>query len=153
MLKFGPHLIGLLVELLYLYLSRPDVSLKLLDLVIEHKLELLQLLGLFLKLENSLILIADCSLALTYFLSLSVYLGFHRVNKSHVLVNKGLLLLNLPNVVVTFKPGLLEAVHGLSQFSLMGHPCLNNPRQFIFIAVLDRVNAIPKLVVMLLPLL
>ncbi len=63
MLELLPHLIGLLIELLDLDLTGSDISLKLLDLVIEHELEFFKLLSLLFQIINSLILVADGSLS------------------------------------------------------------------------------------------
>jgi hypothetical protein len=60
-LEFLAHFVGLLVELLDLKLSWPNVSLQLLNLVVEHELELFKLLGLLSQIINSLVLVFDGS--------------------------------------------------------------------------------------------
>jgi len=61
---FGFHLHRLGLELLQLVLERVDVALEFLDLVVEHELELLQLLVLALLLFDGLVFVLDCGFAL-----------------------------------------------------------------------------------------
>jgi hypothetical protein len=58
-LQLLTHLVCLLIQGLNLELSWTDISLQLLDLIIEHKLELLQLLGLLLEIDDALVLVFD----------------------------------------------------------------------------------------------
>jgi hypothetical protein len=58
-LQLLTHLVCLLIQGLNLELSWTDISLQLLDLIIEHKLELLQLLGLLLEIDDTLVLVFD----------------------------------------------------------------------------------------------
>jgi len=58
-LEFLSHLVGLLVEHLNFKFSRTNVSLKLLDLVIQDKFEFLKLLSLLLEINDSLVFVFD----------------------------------------------------------------------------------------------
>jgi hypothetical protein len=64
MLKLRSHLVRLLIQILYLDLSRSDVSLKLFDFVVKYELKLLKLLCLLLELEYAVVFLLDCLLAL-----------------------------------------------------------------------------------------
>jgi len=61
------HLVGLLLQLLDGLTTWPNVTLQLLDLVVEHELELLQLLGLLLQVVDALVLVLDRVLTLLQF--------------------------------------------------------------------------------------
>ena len=74
MLELLPHLVCLLIELLYLNFTGSNVTLKFLNLVVEHELKLLELLCFLLQIVYSLILIPDCSLSLLYLSLLRVNL-------------------------------------------------------------------------------
>ena len=67
MLELLTHLVGLLVQLLDLDLTGSNVTLELLDLVVKHELELLQLLCFLLQVINSLVFITDCCFTLLDF--------------------------------------------------------------------------------------
>mmetsp|Transcript_26003 Transcript_26003/g.85569 ORF Transcript_26003/g.85569 Transcript_26003/m.85569 type:complete len:499 (+) Transcript_26003:589-2085(+) len=58
-LKLVVHLLDLKLHVGYLELARLNLLLELLDLVVEHELELLQLLVLLLQIVNSLLLVPD----------------------------------------------------------------------------------------------
>lgn len=60
MLHLDSHLGDLLVQGGYIVLTGQNVTLQLLDLVVEHELKLLQLLSLFLEFDDSGILILNC---------------------------------------------------------------------------------------------
>ena len=62
-LELRSHLVRLLIQILYLDLSRSDVSLKLFDFVVKHELELLKLLCLLLELEYAVVFLLYCLLA------------------------------------------------------------------------------------------
>jgi len=64
MLQLLSHLVGLLVQLLDLKFSWPDISFELLDFVIEHELELLQLLSLLLEVNDPPIFVFNRSASL-----------------------------------------------------------------------------------------
>lgn len=64
MLELLTHLVSLLVKLLDFNFTGSNVTLKLLNLVIQDELELFELLGLLFEIVNSLILITDCCLTL-----------------------------------------------------------------------------------------
>lgn len=66
MLKLLPHLVCLFIELLDLNFTGSNVTLKLLNLIVEHELELLELLSFLLQIVYSLILIPNRSLSLLY---------------------------------------------------------------------------------------
>jgi len=66
-LELLTHLVGLLIQLLDLDLAGSNVTLELLDLVVKHELELLQLLCFLLQVINSLVLITDCCFTLLNF--------------------------------------------------------------------------------------
>lgn len=63
-LKLLSHLVGLLIKLLDFNLTGSNVTLELLDLVIEDELELLKLLCLLLQVIDALVLVADGGLTL-----------------------------------------------------------------------------------------
>jgi hypothetical protein len=65
MLELLPHDVGLLLKFLNFYLSRSDISLQLLDFVIQNELEFLKLLSLLLQVNNSLIFVLDGGFSLT----------------------------------------------------------------------------------------
>lgn len=58
------HVADLLLHLGYLLLSRPDVPLELFNFVVEHELELFELLRLLLQLEDASRLVLDSLLSL-----------------------------------------------------------------------------------------
>jgi hypothetical protein len=66
MLKLLSHLVCLFIELLDLNFTGSNVTLKLFNLIVEHELELLELLSFLLQIVYSLILIPNRSLSLLY---------------------------------------------------------------------------------------
>jgi hypothetical protein len=70
------HRVSLLLQFVQLLLAGTNVALQLLDLVIQHKLELLKLLSLFLQIVNSLILVPNGSVALSKLTLLALNVGF-----------------------------------------------------------------------------
>ena len=70
MLYFLLHLCVLLVQLLSISLPRHDVLLHLLDLVVQHKFEFLQLLCLAPQVADAFAFLVESSVAFSYFFSL-----------------------------------------------------------------------------------
>ncbi len=58
------HFVCLLFKLVDSRASRSDVSLEFFDFVVQNKLELLQLLGLFLEVVDAFVLVSDRGLSL-----------------------------------------------------------------------------------------
>lgn len=58
------HVLDLVLHVGNFDLSRLNLFLELLDLVVQHELELFQLLILLLELKDTLLLVADCLVAL-----------------------------------------------------------------------------------------
>lgn len=73
-LELLTHLIRLLIELLNLDFSRPNISLQLLDLVIKYELELFKLLSFLLEIDNSLIFVLDGRISFLNFRPLTLNL-------------------------------------------------------------------------------
>lgn len=67
MFFFLLHLFCFLFQLGYFLTSRPDVCAQLLDLVVKHKLELLQFLGFLLQVVDPLIFVSNSMLAFRQF--------------------------------------------------------------------------------------
>ena len=70
MLKVLIHLIGFLLQAGNLHLTRGNITLKLLNLIVKHELELFQLLCLFLQLVNLLLSIPNQLVFRTYLICL-----------------------------------------------------------------------------------
>ena len=63
MLLFRSHFVNLLVKLLNLNFSRPDVSLEFFDFIVQNELELFQLLDLFLEVQDTLLFFLYCGIS------------------------------------------------------------------------------------------
>ena len=72
MLLFRSHFIHLLVQLLNLNFSWPNVTLEFLDFVVKDELKLLKLLDLLLEVQDALLLFFDSSVPLFYLLLLEL---------------------------------------------------------------------------------
>lgn len=95
-LELLSHLVGLFVQFLDLKLTWSDVSFELLNLVVKHELELLQLLSFLSKVVDSLVLVIDrcCSLLQLTFLRFNCLLQV--ISQLVELVKLSLFLLDFP---------------------------------------------------------
>ena len=121
MLEFSPHLICLLVELLYLNLSRPYVPLQLLYLVVQHKLELFQLLCLFLQLEDPNVFLTYGRLSFHYLTLLGLFLLSEVPDLGHDFIHAVLLIVDFLEEAVSLGTGFSVQVHCLSEVVFVLH--------------------------------
>ena len=143
LLLLRSHLVGHFVELLDLGLLWTDVLLELLDLVVQHKLKLLQLqnlLILFFQPKHflgyglfSLLLLSFVSLDLLLVLDLHLHQSFKLM----------VLLFNLSEFVGSHILLLLEPCLLFSQIGCQLHTCLDLIQQECLVLVLELVYVLP----------
>ena len=152
MLELRSHLIRLLIQILYLDLSRSDVSLKLFDFVVKHELELLKLLRLLLELKYAVVFLLYCLLALQDFLLLRLYLSSYGGYLVYLVSKISLRLVNLLDYIVTLEPRVLEPLLADGQVSLVLHASLNDSCELLLVLLSELVEDLPGPVVVRLPL-
>jgi len=137
------HLVGLLIELLDVELPWPNISLQLLDLVVEHELELLKLLGLLLEVNDSVILVLDGSISFLELTNLTLDL---LLEISCILVQvRDLLILhiNLLLFAFPFGLGLSEVVVDESQLAFGLHTLIDDFGELFLVLILQDVDLVP----------
>ena len=90
------HLVGLIFEIVDGLASGTNIALQLLNLIVKHKLEFLQLLGLLLQVMDPFVLISDRSLSFGQFQSLALNVGLQLIESSDELIQLRLLILDVP---------------------------------------------------------
>jgi hypothetical protein len=90
------HLVGLIFEIVDGLASGTNIALQLLNLIVKHKLELLQLLGLLLQIMDPFVLISNRSLSFGQFQSLALNVGLQLIESSDELIQLRLLILDVP---------------------------------------------------------
>ena len=153
MLKLLSHLVCLFIELLDLNFTGSNVTLKFLNLVIEHELELLKLLCFLLQIVDSLILVTDGSFSLLDLTLLRVDLLAKRVSLLNKISEFLLLLMNIFLRLLLLRLCLLVVVCHQCQLSFALHSCVNDLRQLFLVLLLDAINIFPSLIFNVLPLL
>ena len=146
------HSVGLLLKFVELLLTGTDITLQLLNLVVEHKLELLQLLGLLLEVVNPLVFVANGGLALGEFTLLALNVGLQVLSHGDQVGELCLLIGDLGHQLffVGFA-GPVNASH-LGKLALAHHSEINDCGELILVPFLDSVNLVPGLVFDLLAL-
>ena len=147
---FSFHLGNLFMQLLNLHFTRSDVSLQLLDFVIKHEFELLQLLRFLLEFNDAGVLVLNCGFTLAEFsllrlnLSLEVSCRLYQLFKSLL----GRFLLQIKLSLFIFLRFLL-AVH-FCEFGLGLHTFFDDQSQLILVPVFKHINLFPSFVFYLL---
>jgi hypothetical protein len=153
MLKLLSHLVCLFIELLDLNFTGSNVTLKFLNLVIEHELELLKLLCFLLQIVDSLILVTDGSFSLLDLTLLRVDLLAKRVSLLNKISELLLLLMNIFLSLLLLRLCLLVVVCHQCQLSFALHSSVDDLRQLFLILLLNAINIFPSLIFNVLPLL
>ena len=146
MLGLVVHLRLLLLQALDHLHSWSDSRLKLLDLVVEHELELLQLLGLLAILVNLLLLVSDGALSLVQLRLHLLDVGLLTISGGDLLVQLGVLLLDLLLKVDLVLLSQFEVVLDEGKLTLLLHTTVNFDGQELLILLLDVLNLLPGLV-------
>jgi hypothetical protein len=152
MLELRSHLVRLLIQILYLDLSRSDVSLKLFDFVVKHELELLKLLRLLLEFEYPVVFLLDGLLALQDLLLLRLDLSSYGGYLVYLVSEISLRLVNLLNYIVTLEPRVLEPLLANGQVGLVLHASLDDSCELLLVLLSELVEDLPGPVVVRLPL-
>lgn len=90
------HLVGLILEIVDGFASGTNITLQLLNLIVKHKLELLQFLSLLLQVMDPFVLISDRGLSFGQFQSLALNVGLQLIESSDELIQLRLLILDVP---------------------------------------------------------
>ena len=90
------HLVGLILEIVNGLASGTNIALQLLNLIVKHKFELLQLLGLLLQVMNPFVLVSDRGLSFGQFQGLALNVGLQLIESSDELIQLRLLILDVP---------------------------------------------------------
>lgn len=90
------HLVGLIFEIVDGLASGTNIALQLLNLIVEHKLELLQLLSLLLQVMDPFVLISNRGLSFGQFQGLALNVGLQLIESSDELIQLRLLILDVP---------------------------------------------------------
>ena len=90
------HLVGLIFEIVDGLASGTNIALQLLNLIVKHKLEFLQLLGLLLQVMDPFVLISDRGLSFGQFQGLALNVGLQLIESSDELIQLRLLILDVP---------------------------------------------------------
>ena len=152
MLELRSHLVSLLIQILYLDLSGPDISLELFDFIVKYEFELFKLLGLLLELEYAVVFLLDCLLALQDFLLLRLDLSSYGGYLVYLISQVSLRLIYLLDNIVTLYPSILQPLLTDSQISLVLHASLNDPCELFLVLLSELVKDLPSAVVMALSL-
>ena len=149
MLQLSTHLIGLLIQLLYLNLTRPNVPLQFLYLVVQHELEFFKLLSFLLKVVDTLVFLCDCCFTFLDFLLLRLYLPTHHLDLLCDLSHLCLTLVDRLDQSLFFQLSLVMLLHGLLQLHFMTHTCFNDTTQFLLRLIFDTVNGFEGFIIKL----
>lgn len=90
------HLVGLIFEIVDGLASGTNIALQLLNLIVKHKLELLQLLSLLLQVMDPFVLISNRGLSFGQFQGLALNVGLQLIESSDELIQLRLLILDVP---------------------------------------------------------
>ncbi len=126
-LELRAHLVRLLIQFLNFDFSWPNVSLKFLDLIVEHEFEFFKLLSLFLKLQYATVLLTYGVLALLNFILLSSNLISHDSNLLHDVYKLRTLKSDVFEVAILCLFGDLKSLNSESQVRLVLHSSLDDP--------------------------
>lgn len=143
MFLLGAHLVGLFIQLLNLNLFGANVSLQLLDLVVEHELELLEFLNLLLQLANLDVLFLDGGDTRTILLlgGFDIHADFLLLD--HFVLKLVLLLLQVFGFGAALEILGGEVAHELGELGLVGEALFNALRQDVLVLVRHHVDGLP----------
>lgn len=145
-LQLLSHLVGLLVQLLDLKFSWSNISFELLDFVIEHKLELLQLLSLLLEVNDPPVLVFNRSASLFELTFLAFNLLFQIAGCFGELfkVSRFLLDLSLSGLFIVLLCSVLIIDHGQVAFGL--HTGIDMFGQLFLVLIFQDIDRIPGII-------
>lgn len=152
MLKLLSHLVCLFIELLDLNLTGSNITLKFLNLIVEHELKLLKLLRFLLQIVYSLILVPNRGLSLLYLALLRVDLLDQGVSLLLQIGEFLLLLMYILLCLLLLGLGLLVVVGHECQLGLALHAGVDDLRELFLVLLLDAVDIFPGVVFDLLAL-
>ena len=118
LLQFLIHFVGLGTELVNFHLAGSNVSLQFLDLVVKHKLKLLQLLSLLLERINFLLTITNLSVLNLNLVQLHLVLLVKRINQLVLLGKLHFLVLDLALKLINLSQNIGDLVFGQLKLSL-----------------------------------
>jgi len=146
MLQLLPHLVRRLVQSLNFKLTWSDISLQLLDFIIQDELELFKLLRLLFEINDSPIFILDGGITLLKLANLADNLLLKLVGG---VVQAGELLLflgNFPLLLFFFILLFLEVIVNQCQVTFRLHTLIDDLGQLFLILVLQHVDPLPSFV-------
>jgi len=140
------HLSLLLLQCLSLSCLRHNFMLKFLDLVIKHKLELIEFLDLFSKLLNLLIFVCDGELTFMQFILKTLNDTLFSVGVLDLLLQLGVLLCDLGVKFPLLR--VFEMLLVLDQLKITSllHTLINLSCQLFLISFFDLLNFLPSLI-------
>ena len=147
------HLVDLLVQAGNIVLTRQDISLQLLDLVVKDEFELLQLLCLLLQLDDAGILVLNGRSSGLKFGLLSLDLALQLIDGDVEGARLARLLSDLLGQGLTVKHRCSEFAGLLLQVALLVHALLDELVELLAIIVLDLIDLVPGILFNLLTLL
>ena len=143
---FDLHLVHLLVEGGDVVLTRQDIALQLLDLVIEDEFELFELLGLLLEFDDAAILVFDRRSSRLELSFLSLDLVFEVVDGDVEGARLACLLLDFFGKSASVQSGRSELASLFLEFALVLHTFLDDGAELVFVAVLELIDLFPSVV-------
>lgn len=146
MFQLLSHFVSLLIKLLDCYLTRTDISFKLLDFVIKHKLELLKLLSLLLKVDNPLILILNSRVSFSDLALLTLNLLLEIVGAPKLFIEIFVELFNFFLFFVSFIFLLFEVVVYQSQITFRLHSLINDLGKLFLVLIFKDIYLFPCIV-------
>jgi len=146
------HFVGLLFQLLNCLPAWANISFELLDLVIQDKFELLQLLRLLFQVVDALVFVVDGVVSFVEFVDLRFDLGFQFGVGLHEFGQLGLLVFDVARELLFLVLLGFEAALDVGEQGLAGHALVDDEDEFFLVAVFDDVDLGPGLVLDLLAL-
>lgn len=120
------HLVGLILEIVDGFASGTNITLQLLNLIVKHKLELLQFLGLLLQVMDPFVLISDRGLSFGQFQGLALNVSLQLIESSDELIQLRLLILDVPCETLLRRLARLIFLCDRRQIRLMLHALVDD---------------------------
>ena len=153
MLRLCVHLSLLLLQSLDNLHPRSNPALQLLDLVIQHKLELFELHGSFTILINLELLVLNRLVSLLQLIFHTLNMRLLKFCLRNLSIQVGILLLDLLLQVVSFLLIVAILIANQSQFTSLLHTLINLHCQLGLVFLLDGLDVLPGLILDLLTVL
>ena len=145
MLDLDLHLVDLLVQAGNVILTRQDISLQFLDLVIEHELELFKLLCLLLQLDDACIFILNGGTSRLKLCFLRLNLALQLVDRDVEGARLARLLSDLLRQSLTIEGRRSKLAGLLLQLALLVHTIFDELVKLFPVVILDLVDLVPSI--------